>query len=306
MKRPMEQVMAGAVPRAVPPERYRRTPKAWQGLVARFGRPMVLGAVLTFLLVWTLTPILWAVMSSFKEPLEIYESRSLFPSTLRWDAYATVLNMPGFTRWLANSILLTTVATVIPLGLSILAAYGFARHAFRFRHLLLLMYLVPRIIPRVSLIVPLNDLMSDLGLINTYSVLFITYIASAVPLATWILVGFFAAVPKEIEESATIDGARFWARLRHVMIPVAWPGVVTAAVLCVREAWNEFAFVLALVTESGMRTLPYQLYMLKDAMGVQDYAVYNAFTVLTVLPLLIVYLLLERRVVDSIVSGAVK
>lgn len=281
-------------------------PSVYGVLVARYGRGVVLGVALIFMMIWTLTPIIWAVLSSFKEPLEIYESRSLLPKALRWDAYQTVLAMPGFTRWLGNSILLTVVATAIPLALSILAAYAFARYAFKFRHILLLMYLIPRIIPRVSLIVPLNDMMGDLGLINTYSVLFLTYIASAVPLTTWILVGFFAAVPKEIEESATIDGAGFWARLRHVMIPVAWPGIVTAAVLCVREAWNEFAFVLALVNESSMRTLPYQLYVLKDSMGVQDYAVYNAFTVLTVLPLLLVYLLLERRVVDSIVSGSVK
>lgn len=288
------------------PEYNLRAPNPYQVLVARFGKSVVIGIALFFLVVWTLTPILWAVMSSFKDPLEIYESTSFFPREFRWDAYVSVLNMPDFPRWLGNSILLTVVATVIPLSLSILAAYAFARYAFRFRHVLLLMYLIPRIIPRVSLIVPLNDLMSDLGLINTYSVLFITYIASSVPLTTWILVGFFAAVPKEIEDAATIDGANFWNRLRHVMIPVAWPGIVTAAVLCVREAWNEFAFVLALVSESSMRTLPYALYMLKDSMGVQDYAIYNAFTVLTVLPLLLVYLLMERRVVDSLVSGSVK
>ena len=91
-----------------------------------------------------------------------------------------------------------------------------------------------------------------------------------------------------------------------MILPIAWPGVVTAAVLCIREGWNEFAFVLALVTETGMRTLPYALYTLRDSMGVQNFAVYNAFTILTVLPLLIVYLLLERRVVESIVTGAVK
>ena len=272
----------------------------------RFGRTLLIGVPLTFLVIWTATPILWAFLSSFKEPLEIYESRSLLPRNPTIDAYVTVLSMQGFGRWLFNSILVTIVATLVPLALSIVAAYGFARYLFRFRHLLLLLYLIPRIIPRVSLIVPLNDLMTDLGLINTYWVLFITYTASAIPLATWILVGFFAAVPKEIEESATIDGANMWNRLRHVILPIAWPGVVTAGVLCIREAWNEFAFVLALVTESGMRTLPYQLYMLKDSMGVQDYAVYNAFTILTVAPLLLVYILLERRVVESIVSGAVK
>ncbi|MGF1625687.1 MAG: carbohydrate ABC transporter permease [Alphaproteobacteria bacterium] len=284
----------------------RGEPGVLEAFMARFGRTLLIGVPLTVLVIWTVTPILWALLASFKEPLEIYESRTLLPRSPTLNAYITVLSMNGFGQWLINSIIVTVVATVVPLVLCILAAYGFARYLFRFRHLLLLLYLVPRIIPRVSLIVPLNDLMSDLGLINTYTVLFVTYIASAVPLATWILVGFFKAIPKEIEESATIDGANMWNRLRHVMLPIAWPGVVTAAVLCIREAWNEFSFVLALVTETGMRTLPYQLYMLKDSMGVQDYAVYNAFTILTVLPLLLVYLLLERRVVESIVSGAVK
>ena len=274
--------------------------------LGQLGPKLLIWIPLTFLVIWTATPILWAVLSSFKGPLEIYESKNLLPERWRLDAYRTVLGMPNFGTWLMNSIIVTVVATVVPLVLSVLAAYGFARYAFRFRHVLLLMYLVPRIIPRVSLIVPLNDLMTELGLINTYSVLFITYIASAVPLATWILVGFFGSIPKEVVESATLDGANMWNRLRHVMLPMAWPGVVTAAVLCVREAWNEFSFVLALVNETGMRTLPYQLYRLKDSMGIQDYAVYNAFTILTVLPLLLVYLLLERKVVDSIVSGAVK
>lgn len=272
----------------------------------RLGRFLLIGIPLAILVIWTTLPILWAVLSSLKESLEIYESNTLLPANPNLDGYRTVLAMRGFDAWLFNSFLVTVVATIVPLALSVLAAYGFARYAFRFRHVLLLLYLIPRIIPRVSLIVPLNSLMSDLGLINTYWVLFITYTASAIPLSTWILVGFFAAIPKEIEESATMDGANMWHRLRRVILPIAWPGVVTAGVLCIREAWNEFAFVLALINETTMRTLPYQLYMLKDSMGVQDYAVYNAFTVLTVLPLLIVYLLLERRVVESIVSGAVK
>ena len=276
------------------------------GFRYRLGRFLLIGIPLAILVIWTTLPILWAVLSSLKESLEIYESNTLLPANPNLDGYRTVLAMRGFDAWLFNSFLVTVVATIVPLALSILAAYGFARYAFRFRHVLLLLYLIPRIIPRVSLIVPLNSLMSDLGLINTYWVLFITYTASAIPLSTWILVGFFAAIPKEIEESATMDGANMWNRLRRVILPIAWPGVVTAGVLCIREAWNEFAFVLALINETTMRTLPYQLYMLKDSMGVQDYAVYNAFTVLTVLPLLIVYLLLERRVVDSIVSGAVK
>jgi len=281
-------------------------PGLFDELMRRFGRVILIGLPLAFLVIWTMVPLLWAFLASLKDPIEIYESRTFLPRDPSLRAYWEVLAMDNFGIWMFNSVLVTVVATIVPLVISILAAYAFAKYLFAFRHVLLLLYLIPRIIPRVSLIVPLNDLMTELGLINTYMVLFLTYIASAVPLATWILVGFFKAVPKEIEESATIDGANMWKRLRYVILPIAWPGVVTAAVLCIREGWNEFSFVLALVTETGMRTLPYALYMLKDSMGVQDYAVYNAFTMLTVLPLLIVYLFLERRVVESIVSGAVK
>lgn len=258
------------------------------------------------LVVWTATPILWAFSASLKEPLEIYESSAFLPRNPSLNAYREVVQMRGFPRWVLNSVVVTVVATVVPLLLSVLAAYAFARYAFKLRHLLLLLFLIPRILPRVALIVPLYDLILEMGLINTYGALFVTYIASAVPLATWLLVGFVAGVPRELEESAALDGAGLWTRLRYVVVPMIWPGIVTAAVLCVREAWNEFPFVLAFTSSSELRTLPYQLYMLEDAMGVQDWAVINAFTILTIVPLLVVYLLLEKRVVNNIVSGALK
>jgi len=258
------------------------------------------------LVVWTATPVLWAFMASLKDPLEIYESASLLPRSPSLDAYRAVITMRGFPRWFLNSVLVTAVATVVPLVLSLVAAYAFARYAFRLRHVLLLLFLIPRILPRVALIVPLYDLLHGLGILNSYAGLFLTYIASAVPLATWLLVGFVAGVPRELEESAAIDGASLWVRLRYVVVPVIWPGIVTAAVLCVREAWNEFPFVLAFTNTVEMRTLPYQLYVLEDAMGIQDWAVYNAFTIMTILPLLVLYLLLERRIVSNIVSGALK
>jgi len=273
---------------------------------SRFAQGSLIWLPALLLVVWTSTPILWAFMASLKEPLEIYESTSLLPRSPSLDAYREVITMRGFPRWFLNSVLVTAVATVVPLGLSLVAAYAFARYAFRFRHVLLLLFLIPRILPRVALIVPLYDLLHGLGILNSYTGLFLTYIASAVPLATWLLVGFVAGVPRELEESAAIDGANLWVRLRYVVVPMIWPGIVTAAVLCVREAWNEFPFVLAFTNSTEMRTLPYQLYVLEDAMGIQDWAVYNAFTIMTILPLLILYLLLERRIVSNIVSGALK
>ncbi|MEM7025164.1 MAG: hypothetical protein AAF637_21640, partial [Pseudomonadota bacterium] len=135
---------------------------------------LALYASLTLLVLWTVLPILWAISASLKEPLEVYESTSLLPRSFSLDSYWGVLTMDGFGRWLLNSTLVTVVATVVPLVLSILAAYAFATYAFRFRHILLFLFLAPRIIPRVSLIVPLNDWLSQLGLLNTYWVLFVT------------------------------------------------------------------------------------------------------------------------------------
>lgn len=276
------------------------------GRAARIARESLVWLPALFLVLWTATPILWAFTASLKRPLEIYESTSLLPRAPSLDAYRQVVEMRGFPRWFLNSVLVTAVATVVPLVLSVAAAYAFARYAFHLRHLLLLLFLIPRILPRVALIVPLYDLLHGLGLLNTYWGLFLTYIASAVPLATWLLVGFVAGVPRELEESAAIDGANLWVRLRYVVVPMIWPGIVTAAVLCVREAWNEFPFVLAFTNTTEMRTLPYQLYVLEDAMGIQDWAVYNAFTIMTILPLLVLYLFLERKIVANLVSGAIK
>lgn len=285
---------------------HKAAPVRRDGRTVRLLREALVWLPALLLVVWTATPILWAFTASLKQPLEIYESTSLLPRSPSLDAYRQVVQMRGFPRWFLNSVVITAVATVVPLVLSVVAAYAFARYAFRLRHVLLLLFLIPRILPRVALIVPLYDLLFELGLLNTYAGLFLTYIASAVPLATWLLVGFIAGVPRELEESAAIDGASLWIRLRYVVIPMIWPGIVTAAVLCVREAWNEFPFVLAFTNTTEMRTLPYQLYVLEDAMGIQDWAVYNAFTIMTILPLLVLYLLLERRIVSNIVGGALK
>jgi ABC-type glycerol-3-phosphate transport system permease component len=170
----------------------------------------------------------------------------------------------------------------------------------------LLAILIPRIIPRASLIVPLYQLIEGLGLLNTYTALIVTYTSTAIPLGTWILIGFFGNVPPEIEDSAEIDGASVWQRIWRVIVPLALPGMVTVGVLSFRQAWNEFPFVLAFTTSQEMRTLPYQLFLLRDTMGIQDWPLINAFTIVTILPIVILYMLFERRIVSSLTSGSLK
>ena len=261
---------------------------------------------LLVLLTWSVVPVLWSLSASLKTPLELYQSPRLLPEQATLGNYARVLAWPGFWRYLFNSTMLALVSTAFALVISSLAAYGFARYAFRFRHLLLILILVPRILPRASLIVPLYQLVERFGLLDTYAVLVITYTATAIPFATWILTGFFAAVPKELEEAAAMDGATIAQRLWRVVLPIAAPGLITAAVFSLREAWNEFPFALAFTTSMEMRTLPYQLFLLRDSVGIQDWPLMNAFTIVTILPILLLYLRFERYIVSGLTSGALK
>ncbi|MEX2540698.1 MAG: carbohydrate ABC transporter permease [Trueperaceae bacterium] len=260
---------------------------------------------LAVLVAWSLVPILWSVAASFKTPLEVYDARWL-PESPTLDNYARVLQSDGFWRYFLNSVFLALASTGLAVFVSSLAAYAFARYAFRWRHILLIVILVPRILPRASLIVPLYQMVESVGMLDTYAALIVTYTATAIPLATWILTGFFHAVPIELEEAAAIDGASIWQRIWRIVVPIAVPGMITVGVLSLREAWNEFPFVLALTTSMEKRTLPYQLFLLRDRLGIQDWPLVNAFTILTIIPILILYIAFERRIVSGLTSGALK
>jgi ABC-type glycerol-3-phosphate transport system permease component len=239
--------------------------------------------------------------------LEVYQTPpTIIPPNPTLENYVDVVRWPGFWRFSFNSAFLALTSTVAAVFLSTLAAYGFARYAFRWRHILLVLILIPRILPRVSLIVPLYLLLERVGLTNTYTALIITYTSTAIPLATWILVGFFSGVPRELEEAAAIDGARLWQRIWYVVLPIAFPGLLTVSIFSLREAWNEFPFVLAFTTSAELRTLPYQLFLLRDTLGVENWPLINAFTILTILPIILLYLRFERLVVSGLTSGAVK
>jgi ABC-type glycerol-3-phosphate transport system permease component len=283
-----------------------QAPSIWE----RTGRLMgdnLIWLSLLLLLVWVVIPMFWSIMSTFKTPIEVYRTPpSIFPDRLLLDSYRRVLTYPGFARFFVNTLYLAVTSTLLTVVISTWAAYAMARYAFPLRNLLLVLILVPRIIPRISLVIPLYGLVVRLGLLDTYTALIITYTATAIPFATWIMTGFFQTIPKDIEDAARIDGASLWQIMWRVMIPMALPGIITVGVFSVREAWNEFPFALSFTTSAEMRTLTYQLYLMRDTMGLEDWPLLNAFAILTILPILIVYLRFEKRVVSGLISGAVK
>jgi ABC-type glycerol-3-phosphate transport system permease component len=262
---------------------------------------------LAFILAWTTVPLLWSFASSFKTRSDFAKvPPPFFPEDPTLSGYTRVLGDAGFWVFTRNSFVIASTSTLIAVALSAITAYGFARYAFKWRHVLLLFILLPRLVPRISLIVPVYEIVRSVGLLNTHLALIIVYTGSAIPLATWIMIGFIGAIPKELDEAAKVDGANSWQVFRRIVLPLTVPGLLTIGVLAFRDAWNEFPFALALTNSPEVRTLPYQLFLFRDSLGVADYGLIQAFTILSILPILLIYLRLEKHVVSGLTSGAVK
>ena len=261
---------------------------------------------LGILAAWTLIPMLMAVSVALKQPTQVFSEPGLIPADPSLDAFRRTLAAEGFQRSFMNSVLLAVGVLVITLLVSVPAAYAFARFRFKVRHVLLVMILLPRLVPSLGLMVPLFHLGSRLGLLNSRAYLSFVLAGTLAPLATWLMTGFFQQIPREIEDAAAVDGANLWSRLWLIVLPLSIPALITVGALAFREAWNEFDLVLALTTDATIRTLPYELFLLQDLRGVADYPAEAAFALLTLLPLLLLYLRLERYVVQGITAGSMK
>lgn len=284
-------------------------PRRTSGRDPRAGRRVrktLLVVPLLFLVLWTVVPFLVTVSISLKAPTEVFTNQGLLPQQPTLDAYRDVLSREGFRTSFANSLIVGLGTTLLTLAISVPAAYAFARYRFRGRHFLLLFTFLPRLVPSLGLMTPLYELAVMFGMIDKRLTLVIVYSGLLLPLSVWVLIGFFQAIPADLEEAAEMDGAGVWSRLRYVLLPLTMPALITVGVLSFREAWNEFTLVLALITTPEKRTLPYELYMMQGTQGIPDFPAEAAFTVLTILPFIFVYTRIEKYVVSGITTGAVK
>ena len=262
---------------------------------------------LGLMMVWIFVPMFWSITTTFKTPIETYRVPvKVLPENFSFHNYIKILTDSSFPRYLFNTVYLTVVTTFLTLALSLWPAYAFSRMKFKFQNILLLFIMIPRLIPRISVTIPLYKIIVDMGLLNTYTALIFTYTMTALPFAVWILSGVFQSIPKEIEESAFIDGAQLIQTMFRIMIPIASAGLITVVIFTVRETWNEFPFVLSFTNSASMRTLPYQLYMFRDTLGIEDWPLINTFAIITVLPILVVYFIFSKKVTDGIIQGALK
>jgi multiple sugar transport system permease protein len=268
------------------------------------------GIGLLVILAWCLLPIAWIVMVAFKSEAETISeegSSQFLPRDWTWDNFNTVLEDDDFQAALLNSFGISLIATVLSVTLATLAAYAIARLDFRGKRLVLSPALAIAMFPVVSLVGPLFDQWGLVGLYDTWPGLIIPYMSFTLPLAIWTLSAFFREIPWEMEQAAQVDGATSWQAFRKVIVPLAAPGVFTAAILVFFFAWNDFVFGISLTSTTNARPVPAQLafFVGPDQFNPPVTTMAAAAVVVTI-PIIVLVLLFQRKIVAGLTSGAVK
>jgi len=260
------------------------------------------------ILVWCLLPVVWIISLSFKSAAETgVGSPQFLPKDPTLQNYRDILSNPDFTAALRNSFGIALIATFLSVILATLAAYAIARLEFKGKRAVLSLALAIAMFPVVALVGPLFDMWRTLGLFNTWPGLIIPYMSFTLPLAIWTLSAFFREIPWEMEQAAQVDGATSWQAFRKVIVPLAAPGVFTAAILTFFFAWNEFVLAISLTSTTQSRTVPAQLsfFVGPDPFNPPYGQLATASVVVTV-PIIIIVLLFQRKIVAGLTSGAVK
>jgi multiple sugar transport system permease protein len=213
---------------------------------------------LALFLVVALFPFTWMAATSLKTNAELYDPKAM-PLTIRHPSlvhYISLLQETNFLIWIANTMLVATIATAISLVLGTMLAYPLARMRFRGAPLLAVSVAVTYLIPQTLLFVPMADLVGRLKLGNTLSAVMLTYPTLLVPFIAWLLMGYFKTVPKELEEQALIDGASRWRTMTRVILPLCTPGFLSAGIFAFTLSQNEFLYALLFLSRSSVRTVP--------------------------------------------------
>ncbi|QNN54738.1 carbohydrate ABC transporter permease [Nocardioides mesophilus] len=232
-------------------------------------------------------------------------STSLLPTDLTWDNFRFVLDEGGFTTYLVNSLFVALSTVVVSSLLALLAAVAVARFVFRFRTALLVMVLVIQMVPMEALVIPLFIQAKNLGMLNHLLGLVIVYVAFSLPFAIWMMRGFAAAIPKEVEEAAYVDGASWPRMFWSVLLPLCAPGLVATSVFSFITAWNEFVFAITFMNDQDSYTVAAGLRQFFTQYGTDWGAVMAGSTLIT-LPVMIFFILVQRRLSSGLVAGAVK
>jgi multiple sugar transport system permease protein len=262
-----------------------------------------------FLVIFVLAsvlPLVWVFKMSIVTKTELFATPpTILPQNPTGSSYATIFGDPAFQRALINSSIIAGVTTVVCLFFGSIAAYAIARLRFRFKGAVMTLILAISFFPAVAIIAPLFIQFTQLGLINTFGSVIITDVVFALPLTIWILVAFFRELPRDLEEAAKVDGATTIQAFQKVIVPLAAPGVFTTAILTFIFAWNEYLFANTFLFDISTQPVTVVIPNFATTYTV-DYGAQAAAAVVVTVPLVILVLIFQRRIVSGLTAGAVK
>ena len=262
-------------------------------------------SLLVLLGVMILFPIYYMVIISLKLPRDIYRKPSLLPIGATTQNYVELLTKQGFLQNLGNSLLVAGLATAIAVAISCLAAYSLVRLKYRGRDWIGRLILFSYLTPASLLFIPLSIIIAQLKLGNSLQGLIFVYLAFSTPLSTWLLMGFFRSIPLDLEEQAMVDGANRMQALTKIILPLSVPGLIAVSVFTFTGAWNELLLALIFITSPDKRTVPVAIQYLITG-DVFRWGLIMAASVIAAVPVMVLYYLAQRFVVQGLSAGAVK
>jgi len=256
--------------------------------------------------VFALFPFYYAIITSFKFGSEIF-SIDYLPTGFDWGNYETVMTQGNFPRNIVNSVIVAFAVVVISLVMAVTAAYALARVRFRGRGALLFTILSVSMFPQIAVLAGLFEMVRGLGLYNSLLALILSYMIFTLPFTVWVLTTFMRDLPVELEEAAIVDGAKPWQIIFKVFMPLMWPALVTTGLLAFIAAWNEFLFALTFVSNDEQRTVPVAIALLSGATEFEvPWGPIMAASVIVTVPLIVLVLIFQRKIVAGLTAGAVK
>ncbi len=250
-------------------------------------------------------PLVWAFISSFKSYAEINSSALSWPSSFRLDNYRDAFRYAPIAKYFLNSVIIVGSSVIVTVILVAMCAYVVSRFQFRFKVLIVLAISASLMLPAQAISQPLFTIFQKLGLFDTKLGLIIVYSAMGIPMSFFVMTSYYQTISTALEESAYIDGASFLQAFVWIILPLAKPGLVTIALLQFVNTWNEFYFALMLTSGDTARTVPIALNYYMGTFA-NNYSALFAAVVVTVLPTLVLFVILQRQVMESLTAGAVK
>jgi trehalose/maltose transport system permease protein len=262
--------------------------------------------LVSVILIFNLFPFLYALLSSFRPSNELF-STDLIPRNFTWDHYKGVFADSRFVKSLLNSVIISGSTVVIALGMGSLCAYALGRLPFRFKGGVLYLVLTMTMFPQIAVLSGLFVMLKTLGLFNSRPGLVLTYLIFTLPFTIWVMTSYFRSLPKELEEAAYVDGASPLVVFWQVLLPLTVPGLVSTGLLAFIGAWNEFLFALTFTVTDEMKTVQVVISQFSGATSYeQPWGSIMAASMVVTIPLVILVMIFQYRIVAGLTAGAVK